>query len=96
MELGETVEEAAVRETREELNLEVRITRLLNVYSWPYLRNIHVIYLAEALSEAAPGPEALECGAFLPEEIPWDDLAFNTTQAALKEWLDRGRTPDEG
>src|SRR5207248_2619507 len=33
MELGETVEEAAVRETREELNMEVRLNRLLNVYS---------------------------------------------------------------
>jgi ADP-ribose pyrophosphatase YjhB (NUDIX family) len=87
MELGETVEEAAIRETLEELNLEVRITGLLNVYSWPYLRNVQVIYLAEALCEPSLGEEALEYAAFAPEELPWDDLAFNTTTAALRDWL---------
>lgn len=92
MELGETVQEAAARETREELNLEVRIERLLNVYSWPYLRNIHVIYVAEALSVPSLGPEALQCAAFKPEDIPWDDLAFNTTSAALRDWLALGDT----
>lgn len=88
MELGETVQDAAVRETREELNLEVRLTRLLNVYSWPYLRTVHVIYVGDALSEASSGSEALECRLFDLDSIPWDELAFNTTKAALSEWLD--------
>lgn len=32
---GEQLEEAAMRETREESSVEVRITRLLNIYSYP-------------------------------------------------------------
>jgi ADP-ribose pyrophosphatase YjhB (NUDIX family) len=91
MEIGETVEEAAIRETREELNLEIRLGGLLNVYSWHYLRNIHVVYKADALTEPYIGPEALECAAFLPSEIPWDDLAFNTTASALRDWLESVR-----
>jgi ADP-ribose pyrophosphatase YjhB (NUDIX family) len=87
MELGETVEDAAARETREELNMEVRLLRLLNVYSWPHLRTVHVIYIAEALTPGSNGVEALECRLFLPGGIPWDELAFNTTHAALTDWL---------
>ena len=87
MELGETVEEAAIRETREELNMEVKLQRLLNVYSRANLRTVHVIYVAEALTDGSNGSEALECRLFRPEEIPWDNLAFNTTHAALSDWL---------
>lgn len=87
MELGETVEEAAVRETREELNLQVEIERLLNVYSWSHLHTIHIIYVARAVSSPSAGSEALDFGLFAPNEIPWDDLAFNTTHAALRDWL---------
>lgn len=94
MELGETVEEAAARETREELNMEVRLERLLNVYSRPNLRTVHVIYVARALTEGSNGSEAIESRPFLPQDIPWNDLAFNTTHEALTDWLGgRGQLP---
>jgi ADP-ribose pyrophosphatase YjhB (NUDIX family) len=86
MELGETVEQAAERETREELNLSVRLVRLLTVYSRPDLRTVHVVYLGEALSGAEAGSEALECRLFGRDAIPWDDLAFSSTYAALSAW----------
>ena len=35
MDRGETVEEAAIRETLEETGLQVKLTSLLNVYSYP-------------------------------------------------------------
>lgn len=89
MELGESAEQAAARETEEELHLDVRLTALLNVYSYPGHQNVHIIYLAEALSAPTLGSEALECRLFAPAEIPWDQLAFNTTHAALSDWLAR-------
>lgn len=87
MELGETVEEAAKRETREELNMEVRLDRLLNVYSYAGHSNVHIVFLATALSQPSIGIEALECAPFAPDAIPWDDLAFDSTRAALRDWL---------
>jgi ADP-ribose pyrophosphatase YjhB (NUDIX family) len=87
MELGETVEEAAARETLEELHLKVKLGPLLNVYSRPEISTVHIIYLAEALSQPSLGKEALEFASFAPSEIPWDDLAFSTTRSALKDWV---------
>lgn len=87
MELGETVEVAACRETLEEVGLEIEIERLLNVYSRANMSTVHVVYVARALSTPHAGQEALEIRAFRPDEIPWDDLAFWTTHKALHEYL---------
>ena len=87
MEMGESVEQAAARETLEELNLDVRLTRLLGVYSLPTMTTVHVVYLAEALSHPSLGSEALDFALFAPHEIPWDELAFWSTRAALEEWV---------
>jgi ADP-ribose pyrophosphatase YjhB (NUDIX family) len=88
MELGETVEQAAERETREELNMTVRLVRLLTVYSRANLRTVHVVYLGDALTTGSPGSEALECRLFERDAIPWDDLAFSSTHAALSAWVE--------
>jgi ADP-ribose pyrophosphatase YjhB (NUDIX family) len=87
MELGETVEDAAVRETREELNLEVELGGLLGVYSFSHISTVHVIYRAKALTEPSPGSEALDIRRFAPDAIPWDELAFATTRQALRDWV---------
>ena len=42
---------------------------------------------------AAVTPEALEVRPFRPEAIPWPDLAFRTTEWALRDWVRRVR-PD--
>jgi ADP-ribose pyrophosphatase YjhB (NUDIX family) len=88
MELGETVEEAARRETREELNLDIRIDRLLGVYSRPPMTTVVIVYVAEAVSAPSVGHETLEIASFAPSEIPWDGLAFWSTRAALTDWVE--------
>jgi ADP-ribose pyrophosphatase YjhB (NUDIX family) len=88
MEMGETVEDAARRETKEELNLDVRLERLLGVYSRPPMTTVHVVYLAQALSEPTAGRETLEFAWFRSGQIPWDELAFWSTRTALQEWVD--------
>jgi len=86
MELGESVEQAALRETLEEIRIQVRLTGLLNVYSRAEATNVFVVFMAEADGTATAGDEALEVRAFSPMEIPWTELAFWSTGQALEEW----------
>jgi ADP-ribose pyrophosphatase YjhB (NUDIX family) len=85
---GERVEDAAIRETREESHLDVRITGLLNIYSYPDHPVIIIVYTAEVVGGVpAAGDETLEAGLFEPSAIPWAELAFPSTTQALREYL---------
>lgn len=84
---GETLEEAAVRETLEETSLQVRINSLLNVYSYPGHTVVIAAYLAEVLAGVPTAcDETLEVGLFPYEEIPWPELAFPSTRDALMDY----------
>jgi ADP-ribose pyrophosphatase YjhB (NUDIX family) len=87
MELGETVEEAAIRETREEIRARVRLVGPPRIYSYPDAAVVTVTYLAEVRGAAPrPGPESLVVRAFRPSDIPWEELAFRSTFHALRDW----------
>jgi len=89
---GETLEGAAAREVREEVGLDVRVTRLLNAYSYEGRPVIVIVYEGEVLGGAPRGgSEALEVRVFPPGEIPWDDLAFRSTREALRDYLRAAR-----
>ena len=90
VDLGESVEEAARREVREELRVEVELGDLLGVYSRADDRIVLVVYLARALGEPSTTPEATEVRAFALDELPWDELAFWSTRAALEDLTRRG------
>lgn len=92
---GELVPVAAVREAREEAGLDVRLDRLLNIYSYPGRAPVIIVYVASILGgELACDDEGLEAGFFHPHEIPWDELAFRSTSEALREYL--GKEPAVG
>ena len=85
---GESVAEAAIRETKEESRLEVKLSSLLGVYSYPRSPNVIVVYTAEVTGgELAAGDESLEAGRFAPEEIPWEELGFPSTRDALNDYI---------
>ncbi len=87
---GETLEQAAKRETREEVGLEVEITGLLGAFSFHDSEVVVVTFAAQHVSgEPAVGDESLEVHAFDPRDIPWDELAFPSTRLALEEYLRR-------
>ncbi|HET8645680.1 MAG TPA: NUDIX domain-containing protein, partial [Vicinamibacteria bacterium] len=87
---GELVAEAAVRETLEEVNLRVGISGILDAYSFPGSPVIVVVYAADVLGgELAAGDESLEVRLFPPEDLPWDELAFESTRAALRDYVHR-------
>jgi ADP-ribose pyrophosphatase YjhB (NUDIX family) len=89
VDFGESVPDAAIRETYEETGLEVALTGLLNVYSYPAAPVI-IVYRAEVTGgtlTVCDENDALEWVA--PGGIPWDRLAFQSTREALREWVGR-------
>jgi ADP-ribose pyrophosphatase YjhB (NUDIX family) len=86
---GEELTKAAIREAREESGLEVRLDRLVNIYSYPDTAVIIVVYAATAMrGELCGDDECLEARLFRADEIPWDELAFKSTRDALRDYLD--------
>jgi 8-oxo-dGTP diphosphatase len=87
---GEPVSAAAVRETLEESHLRVSLTGILDVYSFPASEVVVVVYAAEVVGGVlAAGDECEEARAFSPETIPWAELAFESTRAALRDYIHR-------
>jgi ADP-ribose pyrophosphatase YjhB (NUDIX family) len=85
---GESVQEAAIRETKEESQMDVKLGPLLNVYSYSRSPNVIVVYTAQVVGGAlATGDESVEAGVFAPPEIPWNDLAFDSTKDALADYI---------
>ena len=90
---GEEVQAAAVREAREETGLEVRLDRLINIYSYTGRTPVIVVYSATLLGGCLGcDDEGLEARFFEPHAIPWDELAFRSTSEALREFLDLVRS----
>jgi len=87
VDFGESVTDAAVRETLEETVLEVDLTGLLNVYSYPGSPVI-IVYTARVTGGTlTPCAENDQLEWRAPDEIPWDALAFDSTRDALREWV---------
>jgi ADP-ribose pyrophosphatase YjhB (NUDIX family) len=86
---GEEVVLAAIREAREESGLDVRIDRLIDIYSYAGRTPIIIVYAATSLGGTlAVDDEGLEARVFTPATIPWDELAFRSTDEALRDYLD--------
>jgi 8-oxo-dGTP diphosphatase len=94
VDFGESVEDAAVRETFEETGLKVDLTGLHNVYSYPGAPVI-IVYRAKVIGGTLTMCEENDCLEWVaPEAIDWDTLAFPSTREALREWVAaRGITP---
>lgn len=87
VDLGESVEAAAHREVREELDLEIELTGLVGIYSKPEDRVILIVFAANALTTPSTSEEALEVRAFPASELPWEELAFWNDTHALRDYL---------
>jgi len=80
VDVGEAVEDAAVRELREETTLEVELRALLGVYSRPDRdprgHTVTVVYVGRAQGEPRAADDAKAIGLFAPEAPP-APLAFD-------------------
>jgi ADP-ribose pyrophosphatase YjhB (NUDIX family) len=83
LELGESVEDGARREAREEACAELEIETMLAVYSIPRIGQVQIFYRAKLLNDPTPGPESLEVMLASWDEIPWKELAFPSVKWSL-------------
>ena len=91
---GEPLTAAAVREAREECGLDIRLDALVNIYSYAGRAPVIVVYAATAIGgELSSDDECLETAVFGRDAIPWDDLAFPSTQEGLRDYLNGFRHP---
>jgi ADP-ribose pyrophosphatase YjhB (NUDIX family)/GNAT superfamily N-acetyltransferase len=94
MELGESTEEAAIRECHEETGLLVRVDHLLGVYSFGegQQTGLLIIYAATATGgELVAADDATEAGVFAPEALP-TPMAFRSHLQAIDRWRRESRT----
>ncbi len=92
LENHERAEEGAKRETYEESGAAVEIVKLHALYSLPVVNQVYLHFLARFKRSSRIGPtkESLEVRFFDPSDIPWDDIAFQSTTFALRKYFEAG------
>ena len=95
MELGETTNAAAIRETFEEAKASIEIDDLFAVYNIPRVSQVYIIFRAHMNAPVfAPGQESLETKLFAENEIPWDRLAFPVVHSSLQKYFEKSKDSD--
>jgi 8-oxo-dGTP diphosphatase len=83
VDVGETVEHAAVREAKEETSLDVKLTALLGIYSNPKRdtrgHTVTAVYVAEATGMPMAADDAKNFGIYTFDTLP-EVLAFDHAQ----------------
>jgi ADP-ribose pyrophosphatase YjhB (NUDIX family) len=87
VDLGESVEQAAHREVREELDVAVELGPLVGVYSRADERVVLIVFAARTTDEPRTTEEASEVKRFDRARLPWEELAFWSTRDALRDFL---------
>ena len=95
VDVGESVEDALVREMKEETNLDVEIGRLFGVYSDPKrdprFHTASVVFIAKAQGQPKGGDDAKDAKLYALEEIPMEQLVFDHG-AILQDYLSQRST----
>ena len=75
MEAGETVDEAMIREVREETGLKVGVEQLVGVYSKPQKQEVVLTFRCAVIGGTlCETDESRECRYFLPSTLPTNTL----------------------
>jgi len=91
MELGETIAGGAARETLEEACATVELGHLFASVDVVDAGQVHLFFSGKLVSDYGVGDESLEVALFSEDEIPWNDIAFQSGKFALRKYFeDRG------
>jgi ADP-ribose pyrophosphatase YjhB (NUDIX family) len=89
MENDETLEAGAAREAMEEARIDVEIGSLLLVANVTHARQVHVFFRSRMLTpDFGVTHESLEVALIDEKDIPWNDLAFPSTEFALRRFVE--------
>ncbi len=95
---GESAEQAAVREAREETGLEVELVEQFHTYSAPdrdpRFHTLSVVFLARADGTPRGGDDARRAELFSPHELP-EPMAFDHARI-ISDWLEYRRSGRRG
>ncbi|HEY0129359.1 MAG TPA: NUDIX hydrolase [Rubrobacteraceae bacterium] len=88
VERGEVAEAAAARETLEETGLRIETSGIVGLYSYKGQIPAIAVFAAWVTGgEPEPLDETLNVRAFPRDGLPWAEMAFPSTEHALKDYL---------
>lgn len=88
VEQGERAEAAAEREVLEECGLEIEAGDILGLYSYGVQVPAIAVYTARVIGgEPTPLDETMDVRGFSRDDLPWSEMAFPSTEQALKDYL---------
>ena len=88
MENGETLEQGAARETQEEALANVEVGSLLAVVNIVRVNQVHIFFRAHLIGDTyGAGEESLKSMLYEENDIPWDQIAFPSTEFALRRFF---------
>ena len=95
MENSETLQEGALRETKEETQASPKIIAPYSAFSLTHISQVHFFYLADLGNESfGPTSESSAVELFDEKDIPWDQIAFPTVTKTLKYYFEDRQNGD--
>ncbi len=90
VERGEVAEAAARREAMEETGLKIEVGEVVGLYSYEDQVPVIAVFAGRVTGgEPAPLDETMAVEVFPREGLPWSEMAFPSTEQALKDYLRR-------
>lgn len=90
VDIGEKVEDALVREMKEEVSLDVSIEKLLNIYSDPKrdkrFHTVSAVYICKSNGIPKAADDAKKVFVYALDKLPLDKLVFDHRQI-LEDYL---------
>lgn len=93
LENGESVQDGAVRETREETMADVENIEPYRVFNIVSVHQVYFMFRADLISDNfGPTSESSEVRLFQEKDIPWDEVAFRSIRKTLEHYFKDRKT----